>query len=80
MAGSNGGRATVLVGPAIDVGAPDAAVELAAVFGGGGVGAVMSNEPSSDRSLVPSSTPLDVPEQPQVHDHFIIYPVPPRAQ
>lgn len=22
---------------------------------------------------------LDVPEQPQVHDHFIIYPVPPRA-
>jgi hydroxyacylglutathione hydrolase len=24
--------------------------------------------------------PLDVPDQPQVHDHFIICPVPPRAQ
>ena len=24
--------------------------------------------------------PLDVPEQPQVHDHFIISPVPPRAE
>jgi hydroxyacylglutathione hydrolase len=22
---------------------------------------------------------LDIPEQPQVHDHFIIYPVPSRA-
>ena len=60
MAGSNGGRVTVLVGPATDVGAPEAAGVFAAVSGGGGVGAVMSNEPSSDRSLVPSSMPSDV--------------------
>ena len=60
MAGSNGGRATVLVGAATDVGAPEAAVVFAVVSGGGGIGAVMSNEPLSDRSLVPSSMPLDV--------------------